>query len=223
MDNKKFLTERLQMVETQIEHRGIHDPRVLSAMRQIPRHCFVPAEVQNAAYEDFPLPIGKGQTISQPYIVALMTSLLHLQGDENVLEVGTGSGYQAAILACLARRVYTVECIPDLCNNARKVLRSLFINNVEVVCEDGSQGYPPGAPFAGILVTAAAPDVPTVLFDQLTADGRLVIPVGRRGVQDLQVWTQINGSWQPETVMPVAFVPLRGEAGWRSSDWPDYF
>jgi len=207
------------MVETQIQNRGIKDPRVLGAMRQVPRHCFVSAEYQDEAYEDHPLPIGKGQTISQPYIVALMTSLLHLQGDETVLEIGTGSGYQAAVLACLARKVYTIEYIPELCNAARKVLRSLSINNVEVLCADGSNGYPLGAPYSGILVTAAAPNPPASLFDQLTVDGRLVIPVGGPGMQYLQVWTQHNGSWLADSILPVAFVPLRGEAGCTSSEW----
>lgn len=221
MGNKDFLTKRLQMVETQIKWRGIQEPRILRAMRQVPRHCFVPAEIQSLAYEDCALPIGKGQTISQPYIIALMTSLLHLLGDENVLEIGTGSGYQAAILACLAHKVYTVEYIPELANTARKVLHSLLINNVEVICTDGSQGYSQAAPYSGIIVTAGAPEVPPVLFDQLTAEGRLVIPVGNRGLQGLQLWTQKKGTWQPVTVLPVAFVPLRGEAGWSSSDWPD--
>lgn len=219
MDDQRFLTDRLRMVETQIKDRGIYDPRVLSAMRQVPRHCFVPAEYQDQAYEDYPLPIGKDQTISQPYIVAMMTSLLQLQGDETVLEIGTGSGYQAAVLACLVRKVFTIEYIPELCKAAQKLLRSLLINNVEVICADGSNGYPQGGPYSGILVTAAAPKPPASLFDQLTVDGRLVIPVGGPGMQYLQVWAQHNGSWQADSILSVAFVPLRGEAGWISSEW----
>lgn len=219
MDEHRFLSERLRMVETQIQNRGITDQRVLDAVRRVPRHRFVPEEYQDEAYEDHPIPIGRGQTISQPYIVALMTSLLELQGNETVLEIGTGSGYQAAILARLAHKVYTVEFIPDLFKAAKKVLRGLSVNNVEVFCADGSNGYPEKAPYSGILVTAAAPEPPESLFTQLKADGRLVIPVGGPGVQYLQVWSQHNGSWQAETILPVAFVPLRGEAGWTSPEW----
>jgi protein-L-isoaspartate(D-aspartate) O-methyltransferase len=219
MEDPRFIPERSRMVETQIQYRGITDQRVLDAMRQVPRHCFVPEAYQTEAYEDHPIPIGRGQTISQPYIVALMTSLLELKGNETVLEIGTGSGYQATILACLAQKVVTIEYIPDLCKAAKKVLRSLSINNVEVLCGDGSNGYPEKAPYSGILVTAAAPEPPASLFNQLKPDGRLVIPVGGPGVQYLQVWTQQNGSWQADTILPVAFVPLRGEAGWTSSEW----
>jgi len=219
MDDQQFLPERLRMVETQIQYRGITDPRVLETMRRIPRHRFVSAKNQEEAYDDYPLPIGYGQTISQPYMVALMTSLLHLQGDETVLEIGTGSGYQAAVLSCLVRKVVTIENIPELCTASKKVLRSLSINNVEVLCADGSNGYPQMAPYSGILVTAAAPKPPVSLFNQLSADGRLVIPVGGLGDQTLQVWSQEDGSWQVDSILPVAFVPLRGKAGWSSSDW----
>jgi protein-L-isoaspartate(D-aspartate) O-methyltransferase len=219
MDNLQFQAERLEMVKTQIQYRGITDKRVLDAMRQVPRHRFVPEEYQDEAYEDHPIPIGRGQTISQPYIVALMTTLLELKGEETVLEVGTGSGYQSAVLAHLACKVYTIEYIPELYKAAKNVLRSLSINNVEVLCADGSNGYPVKAPYSGILVTAAAPEPPESLFNQLKLDGRLVIPVGGPGVQYLQVWTQQNGSWQAEIILAVAFVPLRGEAGWTSSEW----
>ena len=221
MDDYGFLIDRLRMVATQIKWRGIQDSKVLRAMRQIPRHRFVPAVFQSEAYDDCALPIGWGQTISQPFIIALMTSLLHLQGDEDILEIGTGSGYQAAILANLVHKVYTVEFIPGLASTARKILHSLSINNVEVICADGSGGYSQAAPYSGIIVTAGAPKVPSVLFHQLTAEGRLVIPIGDRGSQILQLWTQKNGTWQPDTILPVAFVPLRGEAGWSSSDWPN--
>jgi len=221
MRYKDYLSERLQMVESQIKRRGIRDSRVLNAMRQVPRHCFIPAEIQYLAYEDCALPIGKGQTISQPYIIARMTSLLNIHEDDTVLEIGTGSGYQAAILACLAHRVFTIEYIPELANTARKALHSLLMNNVEVICADGSRGYPQAAPYSGIIVTAGAPEIPAALLDQLTEEGRLVLPVGSRGSQFLQLWAQDNGVWQPETIEPVAFVPLRGEAGWFSSDWPE--
>lgn len=220
MDTPEYLTERLQMVENQIRWRGIVDPAILRVMRQVPRHRFVPAGIQANAYRDCALPIGWGQTISQPYIIALMTSLLNLRGDENVLEVGTGSGYQAAVLAGLARQVTTLELIPELAEAARQVLRSLSINNVDVVCADGSQGYPQAARYAAILVTAGAPQVPYALFEQLTPDGRMVIPTGERGSQVLELWTQKQGKWQAESVLPVAFVPLRGGAGWSSSEWP---
>jgi protein-L-isoaspartate(D-aspartate) O-methyltransferase len=221
MNDQEYLRERLTMVETQIKNRGIQDPRVLLAMSRLPRHLFVPAEIRSSAYDDLALPIRMRQTISQPYIVALMTSLLRLQGDETILEIGTGSGYQAALLACLARKVYTVEYIPELANAARSLLKSLSISNVEVICADGSVGYSPGAPYSGILVTAAAPQVPSVLLDQLIPAGRLVIPVGSRGWEDLELWTHTTGAWQPEIIASVAFVPLRGEAGWPPSAWPE--
>lgn len=221
MDDQRRSVEREIMVKSQIEARGVNDARVLAAMRSIPRHCFVPPALRFLAYSDFALPIACGQTISQPYIVGLMTSLLNLHGDENVLEIGTGSGYQAAVLACLVRRVITLEFIPELAAAARQALASLSIENVEVICADGSLGYPPAAPYDGILITAAAPSVPETLFSQLTSSGRLVLPVGRPGSQDLQVWTFMDEVWQYESVLPVEFVPLRGAAGWHSSDWPD--
>jgi protein-L-isoaspartate(D-aspartate) O-methyltransferase len=210
---------RNQMVENQIIHRGITDPRVLDAMRIVPRHLFVPVACQNEAYGDYPIPIGMKQTISQPYIVALMVSLLHLKGDEKILEVGTGSGYQAAILSHLAKKVFTIEIIPQLSREAKRILDSLSIRNVEIISGDGSIGYAKAAPYDGIIVTAAAPLVSPQLFEQLTPKGILVIPVGSRGVQELQVWEQEIGTWQMESVLPVAFVPLRGDAGWRESDW----
>lgn len=209
------------MVEEQIAQRGIRDERVLEAMRRVPRHLFVPGELKMLAYEDCALPIGKGQTISQPYIIALMTSLLCLKGDETVLEIGSGSGYQAAVLAGLVRKVYTIERINSLADAARDLLRSLSINNVEVLCADGSLGYAAAAPYDGVLITAAAPEVPPALFEQLIGDGRLVLPVGGRGTQYLQLWTREYGAWQPENILPVAFVPLRGEAGWDADHWPE--
>jgi protein-L-isoaspartate(D-aspartate) O-methyltransferase len=200
---------------------GVLDPQVLAAMRKIPRHLFVPADLQIEAYDDCALPIGKGQTISQPYMVGLMTMLLRLEGGEIVLEVGTGSGYQAAVLACIARKVISLERIPELCKRAEKTLAELQLQNVEVHCADGSRGYPDNAPYDGILVTAGAPIVPGALFDQLKPKGRLVIPVGERANQILQVWEQKDGVWHFINALPVAFVPLRGEAGWNISDWPE--
>ncbi|HVN55164.1 MAG TPA: protein-L-isoaspartate(D-aspartate) O-methyltransferase [Anaerolineaceae bacterium] len=215
-----FFDLRQKMVAEQIEARGIRDPRVLEAMRQVPRHRFVNSENWDHAYADGPLPTGFGQTISQPYIVALMTSLLHLQGSEKVLEIGTGSGYQAAILALLAREVFTVELYPELAERAEEVLRELGASNVRVIVADGSGGLPDLAPFQGILTTAAAPQVPLPLLEQLDLHGRLVIPVGDSQGQDLQVWErEPESGYELHQIAPVAFVPLRGTYGWKESEW----
>lgn len=213
-----FADQRARMVSSQIERRGMNNMRVLQAMRDIPRHQFVPPELQEHAYSDFPLPIGYDQTISQPYIVALMTSLLNLKGDEKVLEVGTGSGYQAAILSRLADEVHTVELIPQLAEQAAVTLSELGCSNVQVHVSDGSMGWEPGAPYDAILVTASAPAVPHPLLDQLSREGRLVLPVGFRGSQNLELWTCEHGVWQPESILPVAFVPLRGKYGWKEDE-----
>ncbi len=207
--------ERLRMVEEQIARRGLRDPRLLAALRTVPRHRFVPPEELDWAYSDGPLPIGHGQTISQPYIVALMTDLLHLLPTSRVLEVGTGSGYQAAILGKMAAEVHTIEVIPELARQAEKTLAELGFTNVQVHLGDGSLGWPEAAPYDGILVAAAAPDVPPPLLDQLAEGGRLVLPVGSRGFQELQVWERRGGKLHCERGIPVAFVPLRGEHGWR--------
>lgn len=219
MDPNERLDERRHMVEAQIANRGVNDERVLAAMLAIPRHLFLPPELRFAAYGDFALPIACGQTISQPYIVALMTSLLQLHGGETVLEVGTGSGYQAAVLAQIADQVITLERFSQLADSARSVLASLAISNVTVLCVDGSLGCPEHAPYDGILVSAAAPKVPHALLNQLTPGGRLVLPVGRRGFQDLQLWSRSENEWLCRSVLPVEFVPLRGAAGWDLSDW----
>lgn len=203
------------MVDEQIARRGLRDPRLLAAVRAVPRHRFVPPDELEWAYSDGPLPIGHGQTISQPYIVALMTDLLHLTPGARVLEVGTGSGYQAAILAQMAAEVHTVEVIPELAHRAEKVLAELGLTNVQVHVGDGSLGWPEAAPYDGILVAAAAPDVPPPLLDQLSEGGRLVLPVGSRGFQELQVWERRAGRLHCERGISVAFVPLRGEHGWR--------
>lgn len=208
------------MVDEQLVGRDICDRRVLQAMRSVPRHLFVLAEHRRHAYSDGPLPIGGGQTISQPYIVALMTQLLELEGSEKVLEVGTGSGYQAAVLAHLADQVHTIERDPRLSRRATQVLQGLGLTNVHTYIGDGSLGLPEHAPFQAILVTAAAPDVPNALLDQLADGGRLVIPVGSRLGQYLEKWLRQGEEFTKDVLVPVAFVPLRGQFGW-DDDW-DY-
>jgi protein-L-isoaspartate(D-aspartate) O-methyltransferase len=211
-----YQRQREEMVTLQIESRGINDRRVLEAMRSTPRHLFVPEQARENAYQDYPLPIGFGQTISQPYIVALMTQLLQLTGDETVLEVGAGSGYQAAILARLAKQVHTIEFIPELAERARRVLAGLGLDNVTVHHADGSLGLAQFAPYQGILVTAAAPGIPQPLLQQLAPDGRLVLPTGRsRYNQMLEIWRPAKDGFDHETITAVAFVPLRGAWGWK--------
>jgi protein-L-isoaspartate(D-aspartate) O-methyltransferase len=220
MDSEiEFARLREEMVRRQIEQRGIRDPRLLEAMRSIPRHLFVPAGEAERAYNDGPLQIGSGQTISQPYIVAVMTDLLELKGDETVLEVGTGSGYQAAVLGKMARRVHTVERYAGLARQAEAVLRRIGLADVAIHVEDGSLGWPDGAPYDGILVTAAAPSVPRALLEQLADGGRLVIPVGGQNGQDLQRWQRVGERFEQESIFPVVFVPLRGESGWGEDEW----
>ncbi len=218
---KDFEKLREEMVTKQIQGRGLTEPRLLQAMRSVPRHRFVPLEIQDQAYHDGPLPIGSGQTISQPYIVALMTSLAQLSGNENVLEVGTGSGYQAAVLASLAKTVHTIELFSGLAGWANQTLDELGYKNVAVHIGDGTLGWPAAAPYQAILVTAAAPHPPQPLLDQLDRDGRLVIPVGDRPQQYLQVWQRQGQQFDIESIIPVAFVPLRGEMGWKEDQWPD--
>ncbi len=212
--SEDYEQQRRRMVAEQICRRGLNEPRLLSAMQTVPRHLFVPAEYRLSAYEDGPLPIGFGQTISQPYIVALMTNLLQLRGDERVLEVGTGSGYQAAILGRLAREVHTVELLPELAEKATKLLKDLGADNVHIHVGDGSLGWPESAPYAGILVAAAAPQAPQALLDQLADGGRLVVPVGGRGLQELEMWERKGDRYEASNVLSVAFVPLRGKQGW---------
>lgn len=215
-----FQFERTRMVNDQIRQRGIANRAVLDAFLQIPRHCFVPQQYQTEAYSDHPLPLDYGQTISQPYIVALMTELADLQGGEQVLEIGTGSGYQAAILSCLCRQVDTVERVPQLARQAQQVLEELSIMNVHVHIGDGTLGYPPAAPYDVILVTAGAPQVPTPLKQQLKQKGRLILPVGDRWVQELQMWTLKAGDFSKASIIPVVFVPLLGEYGWEEKPQP---
>jgi protein-L-isoaspartate(D-aspartate) O-methyltransferase len=207
-----FRERRERMVATQIRARGVEDDRVLEAMRRVPRHLFVPEGVRAQAYDDFPLPIGSQQTISQPYIVALMTSLLDLSGGERVLEIGTGSGYQAAVLAEIAGEVYTVEILEPLAANAQRTLGSLGYDNIRFKVGDGYAGWSEGAPFDGIVVTAAPEKIPQPLLDQLKVGGRLVIPVGNF-FQDLLVLRKTaSGSYEKKNVIPVRFVPMTGEA-----------
>ncbi|MFN7942957.1 MAG: protein-L-isoaspartate(D-aspartate) O-methyltransferase [Thermoanaerobaculia bacterium] len=203
--------ERRDMVEAQIRARGIRDERVLAAMGQVPRHLFVPEAVRPQAYADYPLPIGFQQTISQPYIVALMTSLLELKGDERVLEVGTGSGYQAAVLSGVAREVYTIEILEPLAQQARSTLAGLGYANVHCRTGDGYEGWPDAAPFDAILVTAAPEKIPQPLKDQLKVGGRLVIPVGSF-FQDLKVLKKTETGFETKNIIPVRFVPMTGEA-----------
>lgn len=210
----QFSKEREEMVRQQIERRGVSNERVLAAMRNIPRHLFVPRRDHELAYFDAPLSIGQGQTISQPYIVAAMSELLELQGSEKVLEIGTGSGYQTAILCALAEEVYSIERLPQLAEAARRRLEGLGITNVHVISADGTQGLPEHAPFDAILVTAAAPHVPVALLDQLAEGGRLVIPVGSRYSQSLQLWMSEKGKLHSRDCMGVVFVPLIGKDGW---------
>jgi protein-L-isoaspartate(D-aspartate) O-methyltransferase len=216
MDEEQyFMAKRQSMVEHQLLSRDIRDERVLDAMRTVPRHLFIPAEHRKDAYADGPLPIGHGQTISQPYIVALMTQLLQLEGHEKVLEVGAGSGYQAAILACLAREIHTIERHPELGRQAAAALQRSGYSNVYVYIGDGSLGLVEQAPFDAIIVTAAAPRTPQALLDQLSPQGRLVIPVGSSGAQYLELWKRNENRLDHETILPVAFVPLIGQFGWK--------
>jgi protein-L-isoaspartate(D-aspartate) O-methyltransferase len=203
------------MVETQIAARGVKDERVLAAMREIPRHLFVPSSYREAAYNDSPLPIGKGQTISQPYIVAVMTELLTVRPDDRVLEIGSGSGYQAAILGRLAQSVITIERIPEVAELARTNLAGIGITNVTVVTGNGTIGYPDQAPYDAILITAATPSVPPPLIEQLAEGGRLVAPVGSRDLQELVRLTKKEGQTIRELFGGVVFVPLLGEYGWQ--------
>lgn len=219
MDDFRFTRDRSRMVRDQLIPRGICDPRVLSAFETVPRHLFIPEDELEWAYSDFPLPIGYNQTISQPYIVALMTEKLRLTGTEKVLEVGTGSGYQAAILSKLAAEVHTVEIIPELARTARKRFETMGIANINIHEGDGSLGYHLFTPFDAITVTAAAPLVPRPLLEQLNDGGRMIIPVGSRGYQELELWQRSGELFHSETIIPVAFVPLRGQHGWEKGSF----
>jgi protein-L-isoaspartate(D-aspartate) O-methyltransferase len=210
-----FAARRSEMVEEQIRERGITDARVLEAMRNVPRHEFVPPEMVAQAYMDQPLPIGEGQTISQPFMVAAMAAALQLTGTERVLEIGTGCGYQAAVLSWVAGEVFTIETQEALAVAARERLARLGYANVQVRAGDGTLGWPEAAPFEAILVTAAAPAVPPPLADQLADGGRLVIPVGTPEMQELRRLTKREGTTAQEVLYDCRFVPLVGRYGWR--------
>ncbi len=214
---------RDQMVQKQLVTRFIKDPRVLEAMRTIPRHLFVSQELWPSAYRDGPLPIGHEQTISQPYIVAFMTQALELPADGRgvVLEVGTGSGYQAAILSQLAAQVYSIERIEALAQQARRCLQQLEIGNVEIKVGDGGYGWPEYSPYDGIIVTAAAPEVPAPLTVQLKDGARLIVPIGPRWQQELICLQRQGEALVREQLAPVAFVPLIGEHGWSEEEYYD--
>ena len=206
---------REKMVKIQIEARGIHNSNVLAAMRKVERHRFVPKEVVPQAYQDSPLPIGEEQTISQPYIVALMTEALRLKSSDRVLEIGTGSGYQAAILAELCDSVFTIEIVEVLGKRAQALLRDLSYQNIHVKIGDGYKGWPEHAPFDAIIVTCSPSQVPQPLAQQLSEGGRIVIPVGEQQVQNLVLLTKHDGQMVQETIIPVRFVPMVDSTGQR--------
>lgn len=206
-----YSRRREKMIAEQIESRGVHDKLVLDAMKKVPRHLFVPQGYMDLAYTDGPLPIGENQTISQPYIVAVMTELLGLKGGEKVLEIGTGSGYQAAILADIVKEVYSIEIIPSLAESARERLEKMGYANVVVRCGDGYIGWEEHAPFDGIIVTAAPDHIPQPLIDQLKVNGKLVIPVGDF-FQELMLITKTKDGITKQTTIPVRFVPMTGKA-----------
>jgi protein-L-isoaspartate(D-aspartate) O-methyltransferase len=217
IDVKEWRVERERMVKEQIIARGITDERVIDAMMRVPRHLFVDKTYYHQAYNDYPLPIGNGQTISQPYMVAAMTELLELKGNETVLEIGTGSGYQTAILALLCARVFTIERISELSLRARKILNELGFNNINFLVGDGSLGWPDFAPYDGIIVTAGAPDIPRPLIDQLAERGRMVIPIGGEYFQTLNVIKKHKGSIMRKELFECTFVPLVGKEGWKEN------
>ncbi len=209
-----FSIARRRMVETQIRARGVSDPLVIEAMLQVPRHRFVEEALGGQAYSDFSLPIGEKQTISQPYVVATMTAALALSGKERILEIGTGSGYQTAILSRIVSRVFSVERIPALARRARRILDELACSNVNIRLSDGTLGWQEAAPFDGIIVTAGAPAMPEGYLDQLAVGGRLVIPVGGREGQVLRRITRTDEEFIEEDLFDCRFVPLIGHSGW---------
>ena len=215
VEDDPYTLSRERMVKSQIEDRGVRDSRVLDAMREIPRHLFVPPGFREAAYQDRPLPIGSGQTISQPYIVAVMTELLLLKEGDKVLEIGTGSGYQAAILSKLAKTVITIERLAEIAEEAEKLFEALKITNITVITGDGTEGFAPYAPYDGIIVTAATPDIPSPLIHQMADGGRLVAPAGSRDFQQLIRLTRHGSSVVREEFGGVMFVPLLGKYGWQ--------
>jgi protein-L-isoaspartate(D-aspartate) O-methyltransferase len=213
-DTDQYAPERRRMVESQIRNRGISDERLLDAMLRIPRHEFVAEEFRSQAYGDHPIPIGESQTISQPFIVAVSLQSLALTGSESVLEVGTGSGYQTALLAVLARTVYSIERFASLAQSAETILAKLGLNSVRVVVGDGSRGLLEFAPYDAILVSAAAPNLPRALLDQLSENGRMVIPVGPQHAQELKLIRKQDGKVTMQVLEGCRFVPLIGAEGY---------
>jgi len=213
---KDYTDERLNMVDVQLAYRGIKDKRVLDTIRKVTRHLFVPSELASVAYADQPLSIGESQTISQPYMVALMSECLRLSGGEKILELGTGSGYQTAILAELGSFVYTIEKINTLSIGAQRTLEHLGYENIKFKVGDGTVGWAKNAPYDRIIVTAGAPKISKVLIDQLSEGGRMVIPVGNSFSQELVVVSKINRKIKTENICGCMFVPLIGEYGWNN-------
>jgi protein-L-isoaspartate(D-aspartate) O-methyltransferase len=211
----EFAEQRSRMVERQLRRRGISDERVLAAMAEVPREHFVPEGVRRSAYNDSALPIGHEQTISQPWVVAAICEALQLDGDESLLEIGTGSGYSAAVLARLARSVISVELVPELGEMARRKLEELGVGNVEVIVGDGSLGHPEGAPYDAIAVHAATPEAPHSLLAELATDGRLIVPIATGSADLLTAFVRENGDLRQETIGPCRFVPLLGAEGFR--------
>lgn len=211
--NKKVLSwdkvARNEMVKNQIVARGITDKTIINAMLEVKRHKFVPKNIEKFAYNDYPLPIGDDQTISQPYIVALMTEKLGLKHEDRVLEIGTGSGYQAAILSLIVKEVYTIEIIPSLANSSSQRLREFGFSNVQVRCGDGFLGWSEAAPFDAVIITCAPPEVPEPLIEQLVEGGRLIVPLGE-GFQILTLFKKIEGKLEKTEIIPVRFVPMKG-------------
>jgi protein-L-isoaspartate(D-aspartate) O-methyltransferase len=216
-----FAQQRAGMVERQLHRRGIDDERVLAAMAEVPREHFVPEDVRASAYNDSALPIGNEQTISQPWVVAAICQALRLAGDESVLEIGTGSGYSAAVLAKLARHVISIERVAELGETARLKLRELGVPNAEVIIGDGSRGYPEGAPYEAIAVHAATPEAPHSLLAELATDGRLVVPIATGSADLLTAFIRENGDLRQETIGPCRFVPLIGAEGFNPTEPPN--
>jgi protein-L-isoaspartate(D-aspartate) O-methyltransferase len=213
-----FPEERARMVERQLRRRGIEDDRVLAAMAEVPREHFVPEEIRSRAYNDSALPIGHEQTISQPWVVAAICQALRLNGEEDVLEIGTGSGYSAAVLAKLARRVFSIERVPELGEAARRQLAAIGSDNVKVIVGDGSRGHPEEAPYEAIAVHAASPEAPHSLLAELATDGRLVVPIATGSADLLVAFIRENGDLRQETIGPCRFVPLIGAEGFTPPD-----
>jgi protein-L-isoaspartate(D-aspartate) O-methyltransferase len=213
-----FANQRTAMVELQLRGRGIRDERVLGAMQRVPRHEFVPPALHADAYADMPLPIGSGQTISQPYIVAAMLEALQVRAENRVLEIGTGSGYMTALLAELVAEVVSIERHAELAERARAILGRLGYLNVQIIVGDGSVGYPPAAPYGAIIASAAAPQIPPALVEQLNEGGRMVIPVGPPHTQQLQLVRKISGEAVVTALDPCRFVPMIGESAYRAQE-----